>query len=433
MNIVRYPFVLLLLCSSLTAQQMIEQLTLQRQWQEGNTITPLQQQQMTLLPTLPLSSFATASILPPLLRKHDALQRQLPYISLASLPTPIMECSILSQRYGCTLTVKCDNYTGAVLSDGTRLFGGNKVRKLEFLLADAVARGYTSVLTFGCAGSNHALATTVYAQQLALASYCMLKPQHASKVVQRNLLLQQQYGAHLFCDSDNASRMQHTIDLCQQLHQQTGQVPYIIPTGGSTPLGVLGFVNAIYELAEQVADRKVRMPDLIYAPLGSSGTAAGLLLGLALLRLPIQLVVAAVEPASWDNEFETRLAYLFTATNQLLHSMDPSIPLLPFPYERITIDHRFAGEDYALFTHEGVAAIREFAQEGIQLDGVYTGKTAAGLLALLQQAEAKGKRILFWNTFCNDAVVTVTGTIAMDALPVEFRQYFTKPMQRLDQ
>lgn len=434
----RYGLLAIMLCNFFVAHaQLTEQLHFQRGWQEGNKLTDEQQAKITALesqyPEANEVSINTTQ-LPLLLRHHPALRHTIPYVSLCALPTPVKFCSQLSAHHGVQLWTKLDGLSGGRTENGEPLYGGNKPRKLEFLLGDALARGYKDVLTFGCIGSKHAVATTVHARRLGLTPHCMLKFQPLSESVRELLLLQLRYEAHLYHDTNNAERMEHTLAVCQQIAQRTGKLPYIIPTGGSNALGALGFVNAIYELYEQIQRGVMPMPSVIYGPMGSAGTAAGMLLGLTLLQLPIRLELVGVEPvgSSWPQEFEERIRHLFHAANELLHAADATIPVYEFPVATIHIDYDFTGPDYGVFTHEGITAVKSFAQEEIHLDGVYTGKVAAGLLANLSKWH--GQTVLFWDTYCGEDFSAVTSAVHWQNLPRVFHPYFdgSIPVQQLD-
>lgn len=172
----------------------------------------------------------------PLFDHYPFLEKQISHVSLGSFPTPIIHVpsfSKLSRVY-----VKCDNLSGLLTEKG-RLFGGNKVRKLEFLLSDALHKGATTMLTLGGTGSNHAVATSEYAHQLGLGCLALLYPQSKSFTVQRNLLLHSYYGTQLYDASECTM---------EQLYQRNASEEnvYVIPMGGSNTIGVLGFVNAAF-------------------------------------------------------------------------------------------------------------------------------------------------------------------------------------------
>src|SRR5579872_3163391 len=141
-----------------------------------------------------LATFNYASTYQPsdtnlLFERYPALQATIPYVHLAALPTPVQKLNNMSQEYGLNIYIKRDDLTGGTDAFGNPIYGGNKVRKLEFLLAHAQSLGARKVLTFGCAGSNHAVATAMHARRIGLEPICMLKHQPPSRIVQQNLLM----------------------------------------------------------------------------------------------------------------------------------------------------------------------------------------------------------------------------------------------------
>ena len=234
-----------------------------------------------------LLSILLSSVIYPmaLFKAYQGLSDKIPYLQLANLPTPINRCSSLeSTLHFEQIYIKHDDLTGA---DG--LYGGNKVRKLEFLLADALNQGAKEILTFGSVGTNHGLATACYADKLGLKCLLMLKPQPNSPVVRQNLLLDHYFNARLELFADAQQRKQAADE-----YLTNNKDTYFIPTGGSVPLGVLGFVNAVFELKEQIQQGIIPEPDYIYVPAGSCGTTAGLLLGIALAKLKSIIIAIAV-------------------------------------------------------------------------------------------------------------------------------------------
>lgn len=324
---------------------------------------------------------------------------------------------------------KQDGKTGS-----DEFFGGNKVRKLGFLLAEAMKHReeISSIITYGCAGSNHALATAAYAHKLGVPCILMLKPQHNSHVVRRNLLMDRYYGAQLVPVKNNTERALVTAALFKEHKQRFGKFPYLIPTGGSCPLGILGFVNAIFELKDQIAAGLMPEPDRMYAPLGSAGTVTGLLIGLKATGLKSRLHAITVEPEETPGEFVATLTDLFTKTVTLLRAKDPAFPALVFNPDDLDISYEHCGDDYALFTQEAVDAIRVAKTAGMQLDGVYTGKTFAGMVASLKESAEPHETILFWNTFDGRDFADKTARIDYHTLPEEFHKYFEEPVQELD-
>lgn len=367
----------------------------------------------------------------PLFRAYPNLRGKIPYINLGSLPTPIQSCPTLAQQLNLkNLHIKCDNKSGKRLHDGSQLFGGNKVRKLEFILADALAKDVDTVMILGCVGSNTAATTAVYAQQCGLECLVMFESQPGNSLItQRNLLLDYFYGAHMVHSPTEQLRSIATIHHFVAHKEATGKFPYVIPIGASCPLGEIGFVNAAFELKEQIDAGLLPEPDEIYVALGSAGTTAGLLLGIAATQLKSKIHAIAIEPAE-PGYFAQRIQHLCEQTNQLLHNVDAHFPLIPYTNKNIVIDECFCGQDYSIFTPEGVAAAElMYKTEDIILDGVYTGKVGAALLADAANGDLNNKNILFWNTFCADRYEMITHTLDYHHLPKAFHRYFEEPVQ----
>jgi 1-aminocyclopropane-1-carboxylate deaminase/D-cysteine desulfhydrase-like pyridoxal-dependent ACC family enzyme len=367
-----------------------------------------------------------------LFKKYPLLGEKLPYVSLTELPTPVQRLTTLGRELGTEdLYVKCDNVSGKV-------YGGNKPRKLEFLLGEALRTGAKEVMTFGGAGSNHALATAIYTQQLGLKCISMLMSQPNARYVRRNLLLDYYYGAELHhCGTTLESKLNEPLSRIAASYQmfrhriKSGTSPMLIPPGGSSPLGAVGFVNAAFELAEQVENREMPEPDCIYVATGSRGTAAGLLLGLRAAGLKSRLVSVAVTDKAFINA--GGIIDLAARTNSLLHSEDPSFPEFKFSEEDTGIRHDFFGERYAQFTEEGLKAVALAKRtEGIKLEGTYTGKTFAALIADARNEMLEDKVTLFWNTYSSSDFSAVTAVIDYHKLPRSFQRYFEQEVQPLD-
>ncbi len=340
----------------------------------------------------------------PLFISYPQLQQAIAHISLGSFPTPIQQCDLFGNAYAIqNLCIKHDSVSGGISADGIQLFGGNKVRKLEFLLADALRHNAQSVLTFGCIGSNHATATATYAQELGLRCYLMLTPQPVSPIVIRNLNLMFAADADIAFCSNRKERMDETIATYFNSKFDHGDYPYFIPTGGSVSTGIIGFVNAAFELRQQINDGLLSEPDLIYVPTGSCGTTAGLALGLKAAGIRSQIVAVCVEPEDVPGDFEKKINLLFKQTNQLLNAHDSTFPLFGDGADNVVIVHEFCGPKYGACTSETIDAIRNIeSYENVLLDEVYSGKAFAALLAHAEQGLLKDKNVLFWNTFCSD-------------------------------
>lgn len=361
------------------------------------------------------------------------LQANLPHVTICDLPTPIIELEQFEAFVGHkNVFMKADSLTGArvQLCDGSfHLYGGNKPRKLEFLFADAIAKNATTIITYGCAGSNHALATAVYARELGF-EHCvlMLKDQPNSPVVRHNLLLDWYSGAELRFFPNNQVRSAASAALMNN-------VPgcYLIPTGGSNEIGAIGFVNAAFELREQIDQGLLQEPDVIYIPVGSCGTTAGLLLGLQVAGLKSKLIAVGVEPEEVENEFHDTTRALFIKCNALLKSLDSSFPIIEFPEERLTINKKFTGVQYGLFTPKVVEVIKLINHlEGIRVEGTYSAKPIAAIMDdVANGVIGQDDVVLYWNTYCGIDYSGFTYAVNYKDMPVEFQKYFETDIQPL--
>jgi D-cysteine desulfhydrase len=357
------------------------------------------------------------------------LRERLPHVALADLPTPVarmerLEQSVKEQLGGGALYVKRDDLSG-------KAYGGNKVRKLEFLLGQALRDGKKAVLTFGAAGSNHALATAIYAAQVGLGSVSMLVPQPNTHATRRNLLMSWRVGADLH---HHGGILQVAAAALYQLCRRKaldGRFPQIIPAGGSSALGMVGFVNAGLELKHQIDAGELPEPDYVYAASGTMGTAVGLLLGFQAADLRTRVVAVRVTDPRFTSPRKARR--FFRAANALLHRADPSFRLMAFPESRFVFRHDFYGEAYALYTEEALCAVRRAREtEGIKLEGTYTGKTFAALLADLESGALRDKTVLFWHTYDGHDFSEIIAGLDYHRLPKTLYRYFEKDVQPLD-
>ena len=357
-----------------------------------------------------------------LFKAHPTLAQELPYVSLGTLPTPVEKLDKISEEVGIPVYIKRDDLTGGQDKDGNPWYGGNKVRKLEFLLAQALAFCAQKVLTFGCVGSNHAVATAVHARRLGLQPICMLKHQPFSHVVQHNLLMHLNQGSELHYNANNDTRKLAALWVWLEHLKKDGQVPYIIPTGGSNLFGTIGFVNAIFELKEQIKQGILPEPTYIYVPCGSCATTAGILLGCRVVGLKSQVVAIAVEPDE-DPTFAQNIERLFKETNAFLHQLDESFPLVSYNGEHLKINLNFTGPDYGIFTQEGMDAAQKINDlEHIKLEGTYTAKALAGLL---EEIKSKPHSVaLFWDTYCGLDMSAHLKDRDYKKLPQCFHEYF---------
>ncbi len=361
----------------------------------------------------------------PLFDHYPLLKDKLPYVPLGEFPTPVEKLDRLGGDIGVDhLYIKRDDLSGKV-------YGGNKIRKLEFLLGHALRTGVKEVLAFGFAGSNHALATAIYAQQVGLKGISMLMPQPNAHYVRRNLLMSHYCGAELHQHRNIPFLAIGTIYQLLRHKLKYGQFSQIIPPGGSSPLGTIGYVNAAFELKQQIIAGELPEPDRIYVALGSMGTAVGLMLGLRAANIKSRVISVRVVDKKYADE--RKMVKLFHKANSFLHSLDPSFQRFELSEKDIEIRHGFFGQKYALFTEEGMEAVERMGKnEGIKLEGTYTGKALAGLIDDVKKQDLRDKAVLFWNTYNSRDFSKDIAAIDYHQLPQCFHRYFEQEVQPLD-
>ncbi len=344
--------------------------------------------------------------------EYPVLARRLKKTPLADLPTPVDEQRIVVASVSQSVAVKYDNLTGV-------LYGGNKLRKLEYLLQRAAAKQALRVATFGTVGSNHALATALYANQLGFECTCFLSHQTRTPGAARalNMHLQNHTEIVRFGGSYRA----RIATLRQYLLNRRA---WVIPLGGSSWLGSVGYVNAGLEVAAQIAAGEVQRPDRLYVAMGTMGTVAGLALGLALAGLETDIQAIRVTHPMYANR--DGLHRLLKKTASLLHRIDPSIPADLAGRARVTFRDDFFGDGYAQSNSDTEHAIGFAADEmGLSLDATYTGKAMAALLHDLADPKFASRPVLFWNTYNSRPLPVDSARPGTTRdLPDEFLRYF---------
>lgn len=346
--------------------------------------------------------------------RYPSLQKSLPFLRLAELPTPIHRISELEEALGVDrVWLKRDDVSALE-------YGGNKIRKLEFLLAAAKLNGCTQVITFGSLASNHALATSINCRRLGLNCVAILTPEPATDTVRRALRYHQLLGTRL----EVAQTYAETRSTANRLRQELGeQNCYEIPLGGSSWLGAIGFVNAGLELAQQIAAGSLVKPDRIYLGCGTAGSVAGLALGLMLAGIETSIQAIQVTPDSMQPAKLFR--DLFRSTNQELNAREDLIPLLDVSESGVEVRNDQLGEGYAIPT----AAAREAAKllqnyAGLPASLTYTAKALAGLMADAGRGILTGKNVLFWNTYNSQGYPELPTDDSWKRLPKPFHAAF---------
>lgn len=303
---------------------------------------------------------------------------KIPRLLFAHLPTPVEALPRLSAELkGPRLFIKRDDQTGLA-------FGGNKTRKLEFLLAEAQANGARTLITAGAAQSNHCRQTVAAAARFGLGCILVLagdSPAQASG----NLLLDDLLGAEIVWTTraERDAALKRAFDAAWA----AGRRPYLIPYGGSNPTGAAAYAYALQELKEQMPQ-----VDWIVFASSSGGTQAGLVLGARLENWAGRILGISVdEPAE---VLRARVAKLAEDTSELFGAR------IPFSPEELLVNSDYLGGGYGVMGAGEKEAIRLFARaEGILLDPVYTGRAAAGLIDLIRKGFFQpGESVLFWHT-----------------------------------
>jgi len=305
-----------------------------------------------------------------------------PKLDLARLPTPLQPLDRLSEALGGPrIWIKRDD-----LTEGAG--AGNKIRKLEFVLAEALNLGTTALVTSGGLQSNHCRATALFAAQLGLQCHLILRGSEA-KTANGNLLLNQLLGAKIDYVSDQAFEgLDALYERKAAQLKASGERPYLIPIGASDELGLWGYIQAAKELATDFASAQIK-PSCIVTAVGSGGTYAGLLVGQALYKLALPVIGICV---SRNARFFERKAAIDTARWQkrFQSTLDP---------EPGRLRDDFIGDGYGIAAPEVYRLIAWLAQlEGIILDPVYTAKAFQGLIQMIQQGDIHGTDVVFLHT-----------------------------------
>jgi 1-aminocyclopropane-1-carboxylate deaminase/D-cysteine desulfhydrase-like pyridoxal-dependent ACC family enzyme len=293
-------------------------------------------------------------------------------------PTPVQQLTL--DGLASELWLKQDGLTHA-------RYGGNKARKAALLLADAARRGARRVLTIGAAGSHHVLATTLFGPDFGLGVAAVLTPQPSTAHAKAVLRLSISAGLEPYPSYSGVGAA------CSFLRAYR-RGDYVIPPGGSNARGAHAYAIAVEELEQQVASGALPAPDWIVAPVGSGGTAAGLLAGLARSRLRARLLAVSV----LDNPFTAaHIRFLARRTLRLF----PGKGIDPGWERRLYVDRSQIGRGYGFATHAGEQATQRAAAHGLVLDPTYTAKAFAAALALARGEHASSSapaRILYWHT-----------------------------------
>jgi D-cysteine desulfhydrase len=335
----------------------------------------------------------------PLFDRFPELRAHVPWRPIGRFPTPIEALPSPEGATDVRLFVKRDDAS-------SRVYGGNKVRKLEHFLADVELGGHGTIVTLGATGTHHGLATALHANTFGVRTAIAMYGQPVTKQVQKNLrgmlaaraLLS--YGGGEFGTVRAARRLYQSSDAA-------GERPYFIVFGGSSRLGTIGHVNAAFELAAQVSAGAVPEPDRIFVALGTCGTAAGLAAGLKLAGLRSKVMAIRVTPLIVGNRFTVR--YMANDVLAFLRAADPTLPRMRVGFGDFEIVGDQLGGGYGVPAAGGAAATA-WAAGRLELDPTYTAKALAACLAWCRGRARPGETVLYWHTLNSAPFAQATDT-----------------------
>ncbi len=347
----------------------------------------------------------------PLLAAYPNLASTLPHHPFCDLPTPVTHLADFGTEIDHpSVYIKRDDLSGEI-------FGGQKVRTLEFLLPSASEAGSNVVV--GLPGTSMALATNVYAHKFGIPVETILLDTRPTLEAQTNLRYFQYMNASLHLAADPAE----VEALKEQLHQRYDDLTLLSPT---SPLGMCGYINAAFELTQQVEQGLLPKPDYIFVSTGLLGTAVGLMLGFKAVGMHTKVIAAHVNAASYQSRLEARqnMVKLFDATVAFLREADDTFPELRLsPYEVMLRSD--TSDDPGFSIRRGREWIAHFAElEDVQLDATWTGPAIAMLEREAQTGLLDGKTVLYWHTHNARPYPIAVEKIDPMVLPEAFHHYF---------
>lgn len=350
------------------------------------------------------ASVTTGAVERPLLKYFPGLRSHISVQCIASLPTPVESLPLAADAW-----IKRDDLTHAE-------YGGNKIRKLEFILADALEKNARRIITVGALGTNHGVATAMACRHFGLDCVVYLFEQPLTATVTQNLRLMQSYGARLIYKGSlfNAMLAYYT----SPYRLESGS--YFLFAGGSNLQGTLGFINAACELQLQIEQGDCPQPAAIVCATGSGATLAGLSYGCQLIGLQTDVIGVRVAP----RKLGPFPACTAGTVQQLMREAHRFIAKhgqrdIPAPAPANLVGDYY-GDGYGVATEKGLLAIERFKAAGITLEQTYTAKAAA---AFLDQLDRNRGTVLFWDTYNSRDMTARAAGVAPQALPEELRGF----------
>ena len=350
-----------------------------------------------------------------LAERYPVLEKTVPYVELGSWPTPLEQLPEISGQP--LLLIKRDDLSHP-------LYGGNKVRKLELILADIKRKGFREVITSGGLGSHHILAVAALGRELGLRTTGLFFCQPINDHVLKNLLLEVEFGTEMHFVRDYLGVALNYIRYYLARRFNPRRKTYLLMPGGSSALSSLGYVGAVLELQAQLREQQLSDPAAIFAAVGTGGTAAGLLAGIALAGMETELhAVRVVPPALLKRK---KIVSLARSSLKLLarRGADTGEAAAGLE-ERLELVEGYLGRGYGYATGAAGQAIDRFKEvAGIKLEGCYTGKAAAACLDYCAANKGSERPVVFMHT-ASTTHQDCDRAETEPKLPAEFRWCFT--------
>lgn len=356
-----------------------------------------------------------------LFEAYPQLEKTIPYIPMGKYPTPVERMSKLGELLGYPeLWVKRDDLSSDKM-------GGNKVRVMEFLLAEMKAQGKTVAVSPGALGSNQILASAIYGKELGFKIIGIFFKQCPTDYMCRHMLIDKSLGVEFHhCGNPYLVPVMILWQMLKNFNWKKRQFPFYIPTFGSSATCALGYFNAMFELKKQIERGECPEPDYIFVTAGTGGTMAGIQLGAKVLGMKTKTIGVRITDYLACNE--RIIASILNRAVKHLRKAGAPIPPFHFKKSDILLIHNFFGGEYAQITKEALES-KELVKktEGLTLDTTYTAKTMAAMIHYLKQNKLQDKVILFWHTYnTKDLSRFLDPRLTPKDLPEPFQQYFEK-------
>jgi 1-aminocyclopropane-1-carboxylate deaminase/D-cysteine desulfhydrase-like pyridoxal-dependent ACC family enzyme len=354
----------------------------------------------------------------PLFRKYPEKGQKVPYIDLGTFPTPVHRLQHLGIE---NLWIKRDDQSSPV-------YGGNKIRKLAFILAEARQKKIRHLITPGGIGTNHGLATAIFCDQLGIQCTLLLYHQPVTENVRQTLLLLNKYKARLVY----RKTLWRTMVCSYSLYRFKFPGAYFVYPGGSSTIGSIGYVNAAFELKDQIDQGMLPEPAVIFCPLSSGGTLAGIALGVQLTGLNTRLMGVRVMPSHLG---PLQVCTPHTVRKQMQHTyayLKKRCRNLPEVSIRVpVILQDYLGSGYGTPTRAGSKAYHLMQEkEGIRLDPTYTAKTFAAVLDYCRNHQLDRGPVLYWHTYNSVDLSDPAGEVNGRDLPESLQGFIEqKPLK----